>query len=213
MNLKYNCYLFTELVQKYIKTKDMEIKNELYDRMNFCGFNSEMIKCFIDLEKLIINFTKITFDEPLYNKFYWFKNKKNIFNNNYNEIFMINSNIVTKNTLSFSECICLLDEATYMLTLFKDIEDSLKNELKIFYENDKNKFIRKELTYRFMMCYDKINHNDNEMPIEYFYKINKFINNELRIINLCKWIYPSDKQNSIKFQWKPYTKEYYEYYN
>ncbi len=75
MNLKYDCYLFTELVQKYIITKDKEIKNELYDRMNFCGFNSEMIQCFIDLETLIVNFTKINFDVPLYNKFYWFKNQ------------------------------------------------------------------------------------------------------------------------------------------
>jgi len=213
MNLKYDCYLFSELIYKYNKTKNNEIKNELFDRMNFCGFNKEMIECFIDLEKLIIDFAKVSFDKPLYDKFYWLKVKQPIFDNNYNDIFMINSDIVTKKTLSFSECICLLDEATYISTLFKNIDTELKKEIKIFLENNKNKFIRKELTYRFMLCYDKIKHDDIEMPNEYFDKINKFINNELRIINLCKWIYPNDKQNGIKFQWKPYTREYYDYYD
>ena len=100
-----------------------------------------------------------------------------------------------------------------MLTLKKNINDDINNELLVFAEFDKSSFLRKEITFRFMECYDKVKNDDSEMPDEYFYKIHKFINNELRIINLCKWIYPSDRQNSIKYQWKPYTKEYYNYYD
>ena len=212
MNLKYDSYLFSELVYKYIKNKDSEILNELSDRMNFCGFSKEMINCFIDLETLIINYQNIEYDKPLYDKYYWFKTNDNIFINDYNNIFMIN-NKINKKTFTFSECICTLDEATYMLALNNNINSKLKEELLTFGEIDKTSFIRKEVAYRFMLCYDKIMGKNSEMPEEYFSCVNKFINNELRIINLCKWIYPNDRQNSIKIQWKPYTSEYYKYYD
>ena len=192
--------------------KNIEIKNELYDRMNFCGFNKEMIECFIDLEKYIINYQKLNYDEPLYNKYYWLKTRKKLFEN-IDDIFMINTAKISKTTLPFSECICLLDEATYIMELYNSIYNEVLEEIKIFAEINNNSFIRKEIAYRFLLCYDKINKTNEEMPNEYFYKIDKFINNELRIITLCKWIYPNDKQNGISKQWKPYTREYYDYYN
>ena len=213
MNLKYDQFLFSEVLYKYIIKNDKELKNELYDRMNFCGFNKKIIESFINLEKTIINYRNLSFNEPLYNKFYWLYKKRKIFNNDYNELFMINSDIITKKTLSFSECLCYLDEATYISILYKNnINNIFLDEVNLFCENINNKFIRKELTYRFMLCYDKIKEDDSEMPDYLFECINKFIDNELRIINLCKWIYPNDKQNGIKIQWKPYTKEYYKYY-
>jgi hypothetical protein len=197
----------------YIKEpKNIEVKNELYDRMNFCGFNKEMIECFVDLEKFIINYQNLVYDNPLYNKYYWFKTKNKIFED-INNIFMINTDKVTKTTITFSECICLLDEATYIMELYQNKYVELFDEIKVFAETNSDSFIRKEITYRFMLCYDKIKKDNEEMPDDYFYKINKFINNELRIINLCKWIYPNDRQNGIIKQWKPYTREYYDYYN
>lgn len=213
MNLKYSCYLFSELIYRHIKEpSNIEIKNELYDRMNFCGFNKNLIECFIDLEKFIIDYQNLNYDKPLYNRYYWFRTKNTLFEN-IDGIFMINTDRILKTTLPFSECICLLDEATYMIKLCKNIDDKLLDEIKIFAEINNNSFIRKEITYRFMLCYDKIKNANDEMPDDYFDKINKFINNELRIINLCKWIYPNDKQNGIVRQWKPYTREYYDYYN
>lgn len=213
MNLKYDSYLYSELIYIYKKTKNKEVKNELYDRMNFCGFDKKMIECFIELEKFIIDYQNINYDKPLYDKYYWLKDQKTLFANYINDIFMINCDKVTKQTLTFSECLCLLDEATYIMTLYNNIDNNLKKEISIFCECNNNNFVRKEITYRFMLCYDKLKIDESEMPIEYFDMINKFINNELRIINLCKWIYPNDKQNGIKKQWKPYTREYYDYYN
>ena len=212
MNLKYSCYLFSELIYMHInEPKNIEVKNELYDRMNFCSFNKEMIECFIDLEKFIINYQNKIYDKPLYNKYYWFKTKSKIFED-VNNIFMINTDKVTKTILPFSECICLLDEATYIMELYKNQYAELYDEIMIFAETN-NSFIRKEITYRFMLCFDKIKKDVAEMPDDYFEKINRFINNELRIINLCKWIYPNDRQNGIIKQWRPYTREYYDYYN
>lgn len=212
MNLKYSFYLFSELIYMHIKEpKNIEIKNELYDRMNFCGFNKEMIKCFIDLEKFIIKYQNKSYNKNLYNTFFWFKSKNIIFKD-IDNIFMINTNRVTDVTLSFSECICLLDEATYIMKLYKDKYKELYNEIRLFAETNDNSFIRKEISYRFMLCYDKIKNYYGEMPNDYFKNINRFINNELRIINLCKWIYPNDLQNGIIKQWKPYTREYYDYY-
>lgn len=213
MNLKYDCYLFSEIIyMSIIEPENIEIRNELYDRMNFCGFNKEIIDCFIDLEKFIINCQKLIYNKPLYNKYYWFKTKEKLFGNIKNN-FMINTDKILKTTLPFSECICLLDEATYIMKLCENMYNEALDEIKIFAEINTNSFIRKEITYRFMLCYDKIKKTNNEMPDDYFYKINKFINNELRIINLCKWIYPNDMQNGITKNWKPYTREYYDYYN
>lgn len=213
MNPKYNSYLFSELVYLYKKEKDNEIKHELYDRMNFCGFDKTMIDCFIQLENTIIDYRNINYDTRLYEKYYWIKEKKCMYNNDYKNIFMSNSDKITKKTLTFSDCVCLLDEATYVLLLKNNISNDIINELKIFSELNNNSFIRKEIAYRFMLCYDKIQDKDNDMPDEYFKMIDKFVNNELRIINLCKWVYPNDKQNGTKIQWKPYTNEYYKYYS
>lgn len=213
MNLKYNCYLFSELIYMHINEPgNIEIKNELYDRMNFCGFNREMIECFIDLEIFIANYQNLNYDKPLYNKYYWLKTKNPLFEN-VDNLFMIKTNKIMETTLPFSECICLLDEATYITVLYKNVDNKLLSEIKIFAEVNDNSFVRKEIAYRFMLCYDKTKKTDQDMPDDYVYKINKFINNELRIINLCKWVYPNDKQNGLAKQWKPYTREYYDYYD
>ena len=210
MNLKYNSFLFSELVYKYQKTNNEEIKNELYDRMMFCGFEKEMIKCFIELEILIINFRNIIIQKPFYKTYFWIKNMKNIYSSQYNDIFMINSDKVTKKTLLFSECISLLDEATYIKVLYKNIDNQIKEEIDYFSEIN-NKNIRKEIIYRFMKCYEKV--YKIEMSDTYFKKVDRFINNELRIINLTKWIYPLNKQRETNINWKPYTSEYFNYYN
>lgn len=213
MNLKYDSYLFSELVYMYIIKNDQEIFNELSDRMNFCGFDKKMIESFIDLEKLLVKHRDIKYDKPLYDKFYWFKAEKTLFEKDYESIFMINSHLVTEMTLTFADAISMLDEATYMLMLKSNLDSNLKNELLLFAEIDKVSFVRKEIAYRFMLCYDKVKDDNSEMPEIYFKCVNKFINNELRIINLCKWIYPGDRQNGISINWKPYTSEYYKYYD
>lgn len=217
MNPKYDEYLFSELIYKLKETNNKEIQNELYDRMNFCGFDKKMIDCFIDLDKLIINYAEIKYTKNLYDTYYWINNPVSIFKNKLKKIFMLSTSKITKNTLSFSDCISLLNEATYILITSKlnkkNITSSLKAELKLFNDITKEKFIRKEICYRFMRCYEKLDELNQTMPKEYLDMANIFINNELRILTLCKFIYPEDKQNSIRINWKPYTKEYYEYYN
>lgn len=218
MNLKYDEFLFSEIITKMTSCDSKELKNELYDRMNFCGFNADMINCFIDLEKLIVKVRKLKFKSPLYNKYWWFNNNSynlnSIFSNtyNHNEIFMLNTQVVTKNTLTFSELLSLLNEATYVDVIYKNKNKSVEKEISLFSELHNNKWVRKEITYRFMACYDKIFGKQKEMPTEYFNCVNKLIDNELQILNLCKWVYPLDKQNGINSNWKPYTSEFYSFF-
>lgn len=52
MNPKFMSLLFTEILIKYLQdTSNAELKNELYDRLNFCGFDKKTIENFIELEK------------------------------------------------------------------------------------------------------------------------------------------------------------------
>lgn len=215
MNPKYSDYTFTELLLKNSEDKNKEIKNEIINRLNFCKFDLKTINSYIELENLINKKKNYKITKRYYDNYYWLGHTKKIFNE-YNDLFMFKSlrNYPNNHELNTQDLLTLLDESTYLLMTHKNkFNNEVLNELKEFSEwNPKIQNVRKEITYRFMLAYEKA-HNGEEMPDNYIKYCERFINNELRIINLCKWIFPLGLEKQIERKWHPYTNEYFLYFN
>ena len=224
MNPKFSSLLFTELVLRLSDTKiHDEILQELIDRLVFCKFDYKTITAFIELEKIIIKNSKLNWDDCLYNKYWWFDSnneliKNKIFIKNFNEYFMcINKefygkNIISKNLLSVSELICLMDEATYIDIYYKNkINDEIKKEIDLFksVSNFNNgQIVAKEIFFRFMSAFEVGNGNSN-FPKEMEKSATYFYENEKNILFLCKWTFKHKLQYTQKKVWKSYSNEYF----
>ena len=226
MNPKYDSYLLSELIEKKLNNVDIEeINDEIYSRLNFCGFDIETAKAFIELEEIIIKKRNLKFKSKLCDTYWWLKNRGKSneiiakvlempfseYFLRYNEKFK-NYQRLPDNLLTSGELISLMDEATYIDAFCSISNKKIQDEINIFKSTNNNfEYVLNELYFRIMASYEMA-HNNSNFP-ENLEEVNlRLYYNEKNIIFNCKWLYRHRWQNYKQKKWKSYTSEYYNYY-
>ena len=209
MKYDMNKLLFSELV--YLRDNDLKNSDlyyqELLKRLNFCGFNHELIESIIDHESDILKTIDFKFDKPFIEKKYWLKehfvskltkerDKYGIFEEPIGP---------KKDTLSTSELLFLDDEMAYILTHAGDIKDKcVLDEIKKFMPNENDAWLQQEffsrISYYYWLLYNKSKTDELDQCKEIFFR------NELQILFINKYNYDDNR-------WTPYSEEYFERYN
>ena len=201
--------LFSELV--YLKDNDLKNSNkyykELLKRLEFCGFNQELIDSIIDHESDILKTIDFKLKKPFVEQKYWLnKNFISKLTKSRDEYGIFEEPIgPKKNTLCTSELLFLDDEMAYILTHSNEISNkNVLSEVKKFMPNEDDPWLQHEffsrISYYYWLLYNKSRTKELDKCKETFFR------NELQILFVNKYDYDDNL-------WVPYSEEYFDRYN
>lgn len=204
--------LFTELVLAYAISDDNFFKKEINRRLEFCGFEEQMMSQLITYELEILKATKRNFTDLLVNKKWWldpsfiYSNRK-LLPLPLEKYLLYYNGKMSENALTSSEIISIYDEANFILANNIKVSDEIISECTILSSGESKKNLKDEFIHRVDYIYER------ELGVKYnpevYKKVMRFFINESHILFINKYNY--DIEECLK--WQPYTSEFFKYFD
>ncbi len=216
MKQKYEELLLSELIAIYAYDLENEnVKNEIVNRLIFCGFDEKTIMLIIECEVKIIKKRKLKNMPHLCNSYIWLDSnnklvgKRKLFNRPKEFYYVYPDRPVLETSLTLSELMWIYDEAFYIANIGKKNSEVIMSEVReISCHEDSRSWVVGEFYSRIESIYRYANNINKEYKgIIIDNNISCLYDNELNIIFNEKW----RKKLGLRKKYKSYTQEYYLY--
>ena len=202
--------LFTELViAKNQNTSDKNVfEDEIYRRFRFCGFDDRFTKEMIEYEEAILEVTKKEYDKYFYQIKYWTSlgDNEKLFKDNIESYALYIDGDMSDKAFTTSELISIYDEGDFIIRYGRDIYSSHLEEIDMVTSNSKYNLLDE---FRNRIGYILF----REFKQEYDSKIDicaaRLYKNEAHILFINKYKYADNDDR----KWRPYTREFFNYYD
>lgn len=193
MNKEFFCYTISDLIIELIRSSNERkqfVKDEICNRMKYCGFDDNTIGYFISYEKAIANKkTKGLNEDILINKYYWYK--KNITERIFcdaDDYILIPNNRISSKTLLTCEILCIIDEANILRNHVQCYNKNVMQEIIYLGNEGFNNWVYYEFYNRLENEYRFANNITNDYKGMYIQeKIDNLYYNEMGIIMINRW--------------------------
>lgn len=200
--------LFTELVFGMRQDDGNVFRDEIFRRLRFCGFDDSFIKEMIEYEDEIINVTRKEYDKYFYKTKYWIDldDDEKLIKGNIDDYALYIDGKMSKKAFTTSELIGIYDEADFIMNYGSGLYDSHLDEIEMLYGDSKYNLLE-EFKNRIGYIYYREFGKDYDEYIDTCAA--RFYKNESHILFINKYDYAKDKRGN----WKPYSDEFFKYYN